>query len=194
LPQPEERPRRAIRWPGGLELWALAFGFAVDGVFVLTLAVLLAGLVSAESAVIAGGLLLSLRRLVEVLLAPLGGVLGDRFGAGRMMLGFGLMLCVGLAVIATSRAFAGAVIVVAATGVLSTIGPVLAAERSPDDHLGRLASFATWRDVGAAIGPLAAGLLAERVAMSQLYTALAALMLAALALNLGAMLAPRRRT
>jgi len=191
LPRSEERRRRGIALPGGLDLWALALGFAVDGVFVLTLAVLLAGLVSAESAVIAGGMLLALRRLVEIFLAPIGGVLGDRFGAGAMMLAFGLALCAGLATVACGWTMAGALLVVATSGVLSTIGPVLAAERAPHDHLGRLAAFATWRDVGAALGPLAAGVLAERVATAPLYAALSLLMLAALALNLRAMLATR---
>jgi MFS family permease len=191
LPRTEERRRRGVAWPERLDLWALALGFAVDGVFVLTLAVLLAGLVSAESAVIAGGLLLALRRLVEIFLAPIGGMLGDRFGAGAMMLAFGLALCAGLATVACGWTMAGALLVVATSGVLSTIGPVLAAERAPHDHLGRLAAFATWRDVGAALGPLAAGVLAERVATAHLYAALSLLMLAALALNLRAALATR---
>jgi MFS family permease len=194
LPRGEDRRRRGVASPGALDLWALALGFTVDGVFVLTLTVLLAGVVSAQSAVLAGGVLLALRRFVEVLLAPLGGTLGDRLGAGRMMLAFGLGLCGGLATIAAGGPVAGALIVVAASGVLSTIGPVFAAERAPHDHLGRLAAFATWRDVGAAIGPVAAGLLAGRVPGGALYAALSLLMLAALLANLRAMLAARSPT
>ena len=177
----EAKHRRGrVARPSALDVWAFGLGFAVDGVFVITLSMLLGGLVSASSAVIAGGLLLALRRLVEVLLAPLGGVIGDRFGAGRMMLVFGLVLAAGLALIALGTITPGAVLVVLAHGVLTTIGPVLAAERAPDAHLERLAAFATWRDIGAAAGPLAAGALAETLPLSVLYAGLTLFMLAAL--------------
>ena len=177
----EAKHRRGrVARPSALDVWAFGLVFAVDGVFVITLSMLLGGLVSASSAVIAGGLLLALRRLVEVLLAPLGGVIGDRFGAGRMMLVFGLVLAAGLALIALGTITPGAVLVVLAHGVLTTIGPVLAAERAPDAHLERLAAFATWRDIGAAAGPLAAGALAETLPLSVLYAGLTLFMLAAL--------------
>lgn len=192
LPSAEPQRRRSgIPLPSALDIWAFGLGFAIDGVFVLTLSMLLGGLVSAGSAVVAGGLLLALRRLVEVVLAPLGGVMGDRFGAGRMMLVCGLALCAGLALIAAGAIYSGAVLVVLAHGVLTTIGPVLAAERAPAAHLERLAAFATWRDIGAAAGPLAAGALAETMALPALYAGLTLFMFASLLLDLPGLL---RRT
>src|SRR5205085_1228763 len=47
--------------------------------------------------------------------------------------------------------FVLAVAVIAARALLTTVSPVLAAQRSPD-RIGALASFATWSDVGLAAG------------------------------------------
>jgi predicted MFS family arabinose efflux permease len=41
--------------------------------------------------------------------------------------------------------------VIFARGLLGTVGPVLAAEKSTD-HIAALASFATWTDIGLAAG------------------------------------------
>ena len=164
------RPRR-------LDLLALVIGFGVDGIFVMTLALLLRDLVSTETAVIGSGLMIAARRLMEVFTAPLGGVLGDRFGANRMVLLLGTAVAAGLGIIGFDMPVTGAVIVVLAHGALLTVQPVLVAQRYPNSVMARLAIFATWRDIGAALGPLAAGLLAERMSLDLLYAILAAVTL-----------------
>jgi predicted MFS family arabinose efflux permease len=167
--------RGLLPWPSSLDLWAFAVGFAVDGIFVMTLSVLLSGIVSLESAVLTGGLLLATRRAVEVIVGPVGGVMGDRWGAGRLVLLFGVALATGLSSIAAGWVYLGATIVVLAHGVLTTLGPVLVAERNPGHHLARLSVFVTWRDFGAAVGPLAVGLSVALISIEVLYVGLAVL-------------------
>src|SRR3546814_9827753 len=56
------------------DLLGFTIGFGVDGIFVMTLALVLEGVVSVESAVIAGGLMIALRRFMEIVTAPIGGI------------------------------------------------------------------------------------------------------------------------
>lgn len=170
---PARRRRSLVPRPKRIDMLALVIGLGADGIFVMTLGLLLRDVVSMDQAVIAGGLMIALRRFMEVMFAPLGGALGDRFGAARMVLLLGLAVAAGMAVIALGASIAGAALVVAAHGALVALQSVLVAQRHPEDMLGRLATFATWRDIGAAIGPLAAGFLAARVNLQLVYAPLA---------------------
>jgi hypothetical protein len=62
-----------------------------------------------------------------------------------------LVVAIGLGAIALGHVYAGTIVVIVARALLTTVSPVLAAERSPD-RIGALASFATWSDVGLAAG------------------------------------------
>jgi MFS family permease len=184
LPQPSERrPASLLPWPSSIDLWGFAVGFAIDGIFVMTLSVLLSGFVSLESAVLTGGALLATRRLVEVFMGPVGGTLGDRWGASRMILVFGAALSAGLMLLAGGQIHAGAIVIVLAHGVLTTLGPVLVAERNPGSHLARLSVFTTWRDLGAAIGPLVAGFAAGAMNLDLVYLGLAGLLVVVLLID-----------
>lgn len=179
----EQRSPSLLSWPSPLDLWAFAVGFAVDGIFVTTLSVLLAGFASFQSAVLTSGALLATRRLVEVLMAPIGGSFGDRWGASRMLLLFGAALSAGLVLLATGQIGIGAIVVVLAHGVLTTIGPVLVAERNPDSHLARLSAYVTWRDIGAALGPLAAGFTIGMINLHLAYAVLGCLLLLVMSID-----------
>jgi DHA1 family inner membrane transport protein len=187
----DDRPRSLLPWPSRLDLWSFAVGFGIDGIFVMTLSVLLSGVVSLESAVLTSGLLLATRRLVEVLVAPVGGVLGDWWGAGRMLLLFGIALAAGLSAIAGGWVYAGAIVIVLAHGVLTTLGPVLVAERNRSNHMAPLSVFVTWRDFGAALGPLFAGLSIGYVSLPLLYASLAGLVLLPLLVDVRALISAR---
>ena len=67
--------------PHRLETWGFMLGFASDGVFLLTLAFLMKDSITSVAPVMATALLLALRWLVEITTGPLGGWIGDRFGA-----------------------------------------------------------------------------------------------------------------
>ena len=67
--------------PHRLEIWGFMLGFTGDGVFLLTLAFLMKDSITSVAPVLATALLLALRWLVEITTGPLGGWIGDRFGA-----------------------------------------------------------------------------------------------------------------
>jgi len=68
----------------------------------------------------------------------------------------------------------GAVLVVTTRGMFNTLIPVLVIERGKASVLSSQASYSTWRDFGAAVGPLSAPWLFLNVAQGPLYAALAA--------------------
>ena len=70
--------------PHRLEVWGFVMGFAGDGVFLLTLAFLMKDSITSVAPVLATALLLALRWLVEITTGPIGGWIGDRFGARRI--------------------------------------------------------------------------------------------------------------
>lgn len=150
--------------PSRLDVWSFVQGLALDGVFVLGLSVLAAAALP-QGAALAAGAALALRYLSEIALGPLGGSLGERFGAGRMLVLLSLGSALGLAAIGaeglwTGALWAGALAVVLLRGLLQPLpAPVAAAAAPPAGRVAALARMATWRDLGAGLGPLAAGVL-----------------------------------
>ena len=160
--------------PHRLEAWGFVMGFCGDGVFLLTLALLLKDSVTSVAAVVATASLLALRWLVEITTGPLGGWIGDRFGARRIAIANATVLILGFVLIALGRDVTGALLVVLSRGMFNTLIPVLVIERGQGSVLSSQASYSTWRDFGAAVGPLSAPWLFLNVAQGPLYGALAA--------------------
>ena len=160
--------------PHRLEAWGFVMGFSGDGVFLLTLAFLLKDSVTSVAAVVATASLLALRWLVEITTGPLGGWIGDRFGARRIAIANATVLILGFVLIALGRDVTGALLVVLSRGMFNTLIPVLVIERGQGSVLSSQASYSTWRDFGAAVGPLSAPWLFLNVAQGPLYGALAA--------------------
>lgn len=176
---PAERSSRAIiPRPKRIDMLGFIMGLGADGIFVLSLTLILIDVISTQSAVLTAGLMIAARRFMEVLTAPVSGMLGDRFGAGRMVFVCGTVVSIGLGMIAAGVPIAGAIAVVLAHGALLTVQPVLVAQRYPHSTMARLAVFATWRDIGAAAGPLVAGFLLEHVRLELIYAPLAVTTLA----------------
>lgn len=160
--------------PHRLEAWGFVMGFSGDGVFLLTLAFLLKDSVTSVAAVVATASLLALRWLVEITTGPLGGWIGDRFGVRRIAIANATVLILGFVLIALGRDVTGALLVVLSRGMFNTLIPVLVIERGQGSVLSSQASYSTWRDFGAAVGPLSAPWLFLNVAQGPLYGALAA--------------------
>src|SRR5262249_49274361 len=77
-------PAAARRWrPSSLTLLFFTLGL-VDGLFTVTLSLLLAGAFGLHSALLGAGLLLAGQRLIGAVMSGVGGVFVDRFGAGRI--------------------------------------------------------------------------------------------------------------
>ena len=175
-------PRFAL--PSRLDGWSFVQGFALDGIFLIGLSVLAARAMP-EGAALAAGAALALRYLAEVLLGPLGGTLAERHGALPLLVGLSLASAAGLVLIGAGAIWLGAIAVVLLRGLLQPLpAPVAAAANPGAARVGALARLATWRDLGAGTGPLAAGLLLPILPAAVLYTATAiALVLAALAVG-----------
>lgn len=182
-------PTGRTRGPGAaaraqLDIWSFVQGFALDGIFLIGLSVLAARAMP-EGAVLAAGAALSLRYLAEVALGPAGGTLADRFGARRLLVLLSIGSAAGLVAVGMDALWTGAIVVVLVRGLLQPLpAPVAAAAFPGPARVPALARLATWRDLGAGLGPLAAGLLLPVLQPSLLYggTALA-LALAALAVG-----------
>ena len=171
----DKRPFR-LPLPHRLETWGFLLGFTSDGVFLLTLAFLLKDSITWMAPVMATAILLALRWLVEITTGPLGGWIGDRFGARRIAIVNGGLLVCGFVLIALDHELLGALVVVLTRGLYNTLVPVLVLERGKSSVLSSQASYSTWRDFGAAVGPLSAPWLFLNVPQAPLYGALAALL------------------
>ena len=172
-PEPAAKKGFKLPVPHRLEVWGFVMGFAGDGVFLLTLAFLMKDSITSVAAVMATALLLALRWLVEVTTGPIGGWIGDRFGARRIAIANAAVLVAGFVLIAADHELVGALMIVMTRGMFNTLIPVLVIERGHGTVLSSQASYSTWRDFGAAVGPLTAPWLFLNVAQTPLYAVLA---------------------
>ncbi len=164
--------------PHRLEIWGFLLGFSGDGVFLLTLAFLLKDSVTSVAPIVATCLVLSLRCFIEATGGPAGGWLSDRFGARPVAVATGAVLVVGYMLIAARIDLAGSVVVVLSRGLFNTLIPVMVMQRVSGGYLSSQASYSTWRDFGAAVGPLTAPWLFLHVSQPWLFGILAAMMAA----------------
>lgn len=173
LPRLPREPVAAQRFrlpvPHRLESWGFVLGFTGDGVFLLTLAFLMKDAITSVAPVMATALLLALRWGVELTTGPIGGWIGDRFGARRMSVVNAGALVAGFVLIALDHELAGALLVVATRGLFNTLVPLLVIERGRGSVLASQASYSTWRDFGAAVGPLSAPWLFLNIPQAPLY-------------------------
>lgn len=170
-------PRFAL--PRSLDVWSFVQGLTLDGLFILGLSFLAAAAMP-EGAAIAAGLALAARYLAEILLGPLAGRLAERVGAAWLLLLVSLGSAAGLLVIGAGWLWAGSLMVVALRGLLQPLpAPVAAARAAPAQRVATLARLATWRDIGAGVGPLVAGILLPLAPTLLLYAGAALLLSAA---------------
>ena len=176
-------PRFAL--PSRLDMWSFIQGLGLDGLFVLGLSVLAAEALP-QGAGLAAGAALTLRYVSELVLSPVGGRLGERFGSLRMLILLSLVSAFGLGLIGVGVLWIGALAVVGLRGLLQPLAPpVAAALVPPTERVSALARLATWRDLGAGLGPLIAGALLPILPTWLLYGAAAlALAISALSLHL----------
>jgi hypothetical protein len=166
--------------PTPLDLWAFVQGLTLDGVFVVGLSVI-AVAVSPQGATLAAGMSLALRYVAEIVLGPPGGIVAERCGAKRALVAISLASAIGYAAISGEAVWTGIIMVVLLRGLASPLPALVAAAANPGAaRVPAIAAMATWRDLGAGIGPLIAGLLLPLAPLA-LYAG-AALLLAAVTL------------
>jgi MFS family permease len=190
LPVRPARPGWRDRWFGGRRLVAvkvgmLANGFSSQGAVLATLALALSEVAgTTEGAAALAGLLVAFRWGADLFLAPGFGHLSDRIGRGRMipaLLALEAVAVAGLA-LSTDRST-----VVVATLVVFLISTALTASSDaaagdlapPDRRAEVMSGYSDWVDIGAALGPPLAFVLAERLGLFPSYGCTAVLLLAA---------------
>ncbi|MDP7547635.1 MAG: MFS transporter [Alphaproteobacteria bacterium] len=173
------RPR-ALPKPERLDILIFWMGFGVDGVFTMTVTIMLAEHVALELAMLAGGSIFAGRRVIEMFAAPLSGLIADRLGVHKPLIAASLLLSIGLACVGVGWLYAGATAIVVARGALGTLIPAAVALFAPGGVLPPLARNQTWRDIGAALGPLTTGFLLASTSPETLHIFIAAAFLASL--------------
>ncbi len=150
---------RRFKWPDSVATWSFIEGVALDGLFIFGLSIQAQKILGGDAVLIAGGLM-ALRYASEMLLSPLGGRAAQRFGATSMLLLFSFLSALALSAFGSYWVIVGAAAVLVLRALQLPLVTTLVAERNPGAmRVSALASNAVWRDVGAGLGPLLAGLL-----------------------------------
>ncbi len=170
----------ALPRPDRLDILIFWMGFGVDGVFTMTVTIMLAQHIALEMAMVSGGLIFAGRRVVEMVAAPLSGAIADRFGVHKPLIAASFLLTAGLACVGVGWLYAGAVAIMLARGALGTLIPAAVALFAPRSVLQALARNQTWRDIGAALGPLTTGFVLSSTTPETLHIILAVAYLASL--------------
>ena len=166
--------------PDRLDILIFWMGFSIDGVFTMTVTIMLAQHIALELAMLSGGLFFAGRRVAEMVAAPLSGHIADRFGVHRPLVMASFLLVAGLALVGLGWLYTGAVAIVLARGALGTLIPAAVALFAPAGLLQPLARNQTWRDVGAALGPLMTGFVLHLTTPEMLHLVLSAVFLGSL--------------
>ena len=145
--------------PSLLDILFFIQGYAIDGLFAVSITLMLAENTSLANAVLGGGILLAFRHVGEALAAPLFGRLADRFGALKIFIISATLTVVGLLLIAFNEVVLGAIILLIFRGAIASLGPTIIAQRfdAKEIVLDNLARLQSWRDLGAAAGPIVTG-------------------------------------
>lgn len=168
---------RRIRLPLlSISLMTFAVAFAANGLAIATLSTYVAELVEADSRVFGfsiavftlSGLLIGVRWFADLGLALPLGHLSDRLGR-RRSIAYGMVAVVAaLAVIATYDSIEVLVVVmpimfIVAVGISTALDAAIG-ETSPNAvRPAAMARYATWQDLGAAMGPVTGFVIAERI-------------------------------
>jgi MFS family permease len=184
------RPGWRERWLGeprlvAVKLGMLSNGFATQGVVLATLTLALteaAG--TTEGAAALGGLLAALRWGFELTLAPSFGYLSDRLGRGRMipvLLVLEGVTLVGLTLAADRPSIVAATLAafLLPTAMAATSFAAAGDLAPPERRAEVMSGYADWIDVGSALGPPLAFLLADWLGLRASYGLTALVLVAA---------------
>ena len=150
-------------------------GLGIDGLFTITISLMWLDFVNPGTAIMLGGFFLAGRRLVEMVSAPLAGIISDSFGV-KVPLIFALILVIlGFLLVGMGSLIIGSILIILARGALGTLFPAAVSLLATRSKLELLARNQAWRDVGAALGPLATGFLLVVTSPMLLHTVLSGL-------------------
>jgi DHA1 family inner membrane transport protein len=164
LNEPKEPPnfrlnKFFIPKPRSIDSLIFWMGFGIDGVFTVTISLMWVQYSSPETAIVIGGLILAARRISEMVIAPISGKISDNFGTLPPLLSMLLLCGVGFFLIGIGNLILGSIALVVCRGALGTLFPAAASKLYPGDAMTALTRNQTWRDIGAAAGPLLTGVM-----------------------------------
>ncbi|MFS2127860.1 MFS transporter [Pseudomonas sp. Pseusp97] len=166
---------RRLRLPDSISTWSFIEGVTLDGLFIFGLS-LYAQTHLGGTGVLVAGVLMAVRYLSEMLFSPFGGRLADRFGALRMLVVLSLATSLALLMFGSYWLFIGAFFVLVLRALQLPLVVTLVAQRNPQARIQALAGNAVWRDIGAGLGPILAGVLLPQVPALWAYAGAAAIL------------------
>ncbi|MGB0507941.1 MAG: MFS transporter [Pikeienuella sp.] len=157
----QSRQTVSLARPQPIDIMFFLQGYGVDGVFAISITLILARETTLATAVMGGGFLLALRHFTEAAAAPLFGWVADTLGARKVFVSAAIFTMIGFICIASGFYITGALIMLFFRGALASLGPAVIAQSLSDDEdaIAPLAKMQAWRDLGAACGPLFTGFL-----------------------------------
>lgn len=158
-PHGEPPATKKARFPGSLDTWSFIEGLVLDGLFIIGLSYLGRDLLPGNPVIVAG-LLLSVRYLAEILLGSVGGRMAEKYGIEILLVGLSVLTSAALVGFGFGWLWTCSLVIVILRALLLPLLPALVALRTPGP--GRIQALATrsvWRDMGAGMGPVLAGLL-----------------------------------
>ena len=198
---------RKLRLPLlSISLMRFATAFGANGLAIATMAPYLAGFADDNDRVLGGafavvtlaGLLVGFRWLSDISLGVLMGHLSDRIGR-RMSIACGMAAMVAsLATVAVFDSVVAAIVAmpllfVAAVGVNTALDAAIGETATSSTRAAVLGRYSTWLDLGAALGPFAGFLIADRIGFDGGFLVAAVLMACTWAFYVAATGDPRRR-
>lgn len=155
--------RRFAKIPSTFNLLTFCSSVLIEGIVVVTLGVLFLKYyenISVLAASILAASYLGYRRVCLITFSPFGGWIADKYGLERVFVLSFVMVLAGLTFLTAGWIEVGSIIVFAFYSILSALTPG-AASTTSEHPLEAVSKNATWRDIGAAVGTLAGGLLLE---------------------------------
>jgi len=166
---------QSLARPTSIDIVYFLQGYGVDGVFALSITLILARQGSLSEAVIGGSALLAVRHFGEAIAAPLFGFIADKAGPLKVFTIAAVLTTCGFIMVAVGFTVAGAIIMLIFRGALASLGPSVIVNNLDQDQdvISPLARMHAWRDLGAAIGPLTTGFLLTAVSAEFLHGSVA---------------------
>jgi len=166
---------QSLARPTSIDIVYFLQGYGVDGVFALSITLILARQGSLAEAVMGGSALLAVRHFGEAIAAPLFGFIADKVGPLKVFTMAAILTTCGFVMVAVEFTVAGAIIMLIFRGALASLGPAVIVNNlgQDQDAISPLARMQAWRDLGAAIGPLTTGFLLTTVSAEFLHASVA---------------------
>jgi MFS transporter, DHA1 family, multidrug resistance protein len=178
-----------LRSPSTLNSITLVSAFVIDGIVVVVLGALFLNFreqISLTTATTLAAFYLGYRRVCSVALSPAGGWIADKIGMNRVFNISVACVILGLIVMSLGMIGSGAAIVFTFYSINSAIAPG-SASKTNSHSLAGVAENATWRDIGAAFGTLAGGVLISSPYLTEALQSGIAIMTILLLMHLGTM-------